>query len=53
MKEAKTMSRSTMAAVLSFVVPGAGLWFLGNRGGAVLNLAAAVALTVLGGDLSA
>ncbi|HIE96519.1 MAG TPA: hypothetical protein EYG03_22000 [Planctomycetes bacterium] len=42
------MSRSTIAAVLSFVIPGAGLWYLGNRGGAVLNLAAAVLLTVLG-----
>ena len=42
------MSRSTIAAVLSFVIPGAGLWYLGNRGRAVLNFTAAVLLTLIG-----
>ncbi len=42
------MSRSTIAAVLSFVLPGAGLWYLNHRGRAAMNLIAAAFLTVLG-----
>ena len=41
------MSRSTVAAVLSFVVPGAGLWYLGHRLKAEVNFLVAVVLTVV------
>ena len=42
------MSRSAVATVLSFVVPGAGLWYLNHRAKAAMNLLVAILLTVLG-----
>lgn len=41
------MKRSTKAAALSFFLPGAGLWYLGERGHAAVNLAVAIVLSVL------
>jgi len=42
------MSRPTIAAVLSFVIPGAGLWYLGDHRRATKNFLLAVLLTALG-----
>jgi hypothetical protein len=42
------MNDSRVAAVLSFVVPGAGLWYAGYRWWAALNLAAALLIALLG-----
>ena len=38
------MKRSTVAAVLNFVIPGAGFWYLGRGLWGVLNLLGATAL---------
>ncbi|MEZ6132463.1 MAG: hypothetical protein R3C59_27685 [Planctomycetaceae bacterium] len=42
------MSRPTMAGILSFIIPGAGLWYLGDHRRATKNLLLAVLLTTLG-----
>ena len=42
------MKRSTLAAALSLVVPGAGLWYCGRRGMAAFNLLIAVAVPLAG-----
>lgn len=34
----RIFSRPTIAAFLSFVIPGAGLWYVGRRGMAIANL---------------
>lgn len=39
------MKRATMAAALSFVVPGAGLWYLGESRQAIVNLIVAAILS--------
>lgn len=41
------MKKSTIAAVMSFVIPGAGLWYLGKRAVGLVNLLVATALVVL------
>ena len=41
------MKRSTLAALLNFAVPGAGLWYLGARLYGVINLAVATAVILL------
>ncbi|QDU36611.1 hypothetical protein Mal4_08980 [Maioricimonas rarisocia] len=41
------MTRSHIAFVLSFVLPGAGLCYAGHCGWALLNFAVAVVITVL------
>ena len=41
------MKKSTIAAVTSFVVPGAGLWYLGKRAAGVMNLLVATVIIVL------
>ncbi len=40
------MKKSTIAAALNFLIPGAGLWYLGKTLLAVANLLAATALVV-------
>lgn len=42
------MSRTTVATLLNFLVPGAGLWYLGYDGKAIKNFAVAVVLGVIG-----
>lgn len=42
------MKRSTNAALLSLVLPGAGLWYCGRRPLALANLVIAVGLPVIG-----
>jgi hypothetical protein len=41
------MKKANIAAALSFVVPGAGLWFLGKPLWAVVNLLVAAGLVLL------
>ena len=41
------MKKSTIAAVTSFVIPGAGLWYLGKRAVGLVNLLVATAIIVL------
>lgn len=41
------MKKSTIAAVTSFVIPGAGLWYLGKRAVGIVNLLIASAIIVL------
>lgn len=41
------MKRSTKAAAFSFFLPGAGLWYLGEYGHAVVNFIVAAILSVL------
>ena len=41
------MKRSTIAATLSLLVPGLGLWYLGERRKALVNFTIAILLTVL------
>jgi len=41
------MKKSTTAAVMSFVIPGAGLWCLGKRAVGMANLLVATAIIVL------
>jgi hypothetical protein len=36
------LRRAAIAATFSFLIPGAGLWWLGHRGLAVINLLAAI-----------
>jgi hypothetical protein len=40
------MKKSTVAAVLNFVIPGAGLWFLGRKSWAAANLLGATVLVL-------
>ncbi len=40
------MKKSTIAAVLNFVIPGAGLWYLGRRSWAAANVLGATALVL-------
>ncbi len=40
------MKKSTVAAVLNFVIPGAGLWYLGRRSWAAANLLGATVLVL-------
>ena len=40
------MKKSTVAAVLNFVIPGAGLWYLGRRSWAAGNLLGATVLVL-------
>ena len=42
------MTRSTTATLLSFVLPGAGLWYLGRHRKAVVNFVAAVLASIAG-----
>lgn len=39
------MKRSTKAATLSFLLPGAGLWYLGESGHAIINFLVAVVIS--------
>ena len=41
------MKRSTKAATLSLLVPGAGLWYLGEKRKAIVNFLVAFVLTML------
>lgn len=41
------MKKSTIAAVLNFVIPGSGIWYLGKRVLGVVNLLVATALVIL------
>ena len=41
------MRRSTKAAAFSFVIPGAGLWYLGKFRQAIFNLAVAIVLSAI------
>lgn len=41
------MKKSTIAAVTSLVIPGAGLWYLGKRAMGMVNLLVATAIIVL------
>lgn len=41
------MKKSTIAAVTSLVIPGAGLWYLGKRAMGMVNLLVATAVIVL------
>lgn len=41
------MKRSTKAATLSFLLPGAGLWYLGESAHAIINFAVAIVLAAL------
>lgn len=41
------MKRSTIAATLSFLVPGAGLWYLGEFRHAMINIVVAAVLTAI------
>lgn len=41
------MKKSTIAATLNFGIPGAGLWYLGKRFWAVVNLLVATAFIAL------
>lgn len=43
------MKKSTVAATLNFVIPGAGLWYLGRCAWGVVNLLVATATVVLAG----
>ena len=47
LQEAFSMKRSTKAATLSFVVPGAGLWYLGESCQAIVNLIVAAVLSAI------
>ena len=40
------MSRSAVAAVLSFLIPGAGLWYVGRSGRAIINFVVAAIITL-------
>jgi hypothetical protein len=40
------MKKSTVAAVLNFVIPGAGLWYLGRKTWAAANLLGATILVL-------
>ena len=42
------MKRSTKAAFLSLMIPGAGLWYCGRRGLAIANFLLAVAVPAIG-----
>ena len=42
------MKRSTKAALLSLIIPGAGLWYCGRRGLAIANFLLAVAVPAIG-----
>lgn len=42
------MKRSTKAALLSLIIPGAGLWYCGRRGLAITNFLLAVAVPAIG-----
>lgn len=42
------MKPATNAALLSFLVPGAGLWYCGRRGFALLNLGIAILCPLIG-----
>jgi len=42
------MKRSAKAAILSFILPGAGLWYSGWRKSAVVNFLLAAAIPVVG-----
>lgn len=42
------MKQSTKAALLSLIIPGAGLWYCGRRGLAVVNFLLAVAIPAIG-----
>lgn len=42
------MKRSTKASLLSFVLPGAGLWYCGWKKSAIVNLVLAVAIPLVG-----
>lgn len=42
------MKRSTKAAILSLIVPGAGLWYCGRRGLAITNFLVAIAVPAIG-----
>lgn len=46
------MKRSTLATFLNFVVPGAGLWYLGHRLWCVVNLCVATAIVLGAGSLA-
>jgi hypothetical protein len=41
------MKKSTTATVMNFVIPGAGLWYLGKRAAGIVNLFVATAIIVL------
>jgi hypothetical protein len=41
------MKKSTTATVMNFVIPGAGLWYLGKRAVGMVNLLVATAIIVL------
>ncbi len=42
------MKRSTKASLLSFVLPGAGLWYCGWRKSAIVNFVLAAAIPIVG-----
>ncbi len=42
------MKRSTKASLLSFVLPGAGLWYCGWRKSAIVNFMLAAAIPIAG-----
>jgi hypothetical protein len=42
------MKRSTIAAILSLLLPGAGLWYCGKAQAGLLNLAIAAGVPLLG-----
>lgn len=42
------MKRSTKASLLSFILPGAGLWYCGWRKSAIVNFLLAAAIPVVG-----
>ena len=42
------MKHATKAALLSLIIPGAGLWYCGRRGWAVANFLLAVAIPAIG-----